>query len=361
MNIINRYNYEEFFLLYVDGELTAAEKASVDSFLENNPDLLHEFQSLQSAILMPEEEISFNKSSLFKSEETHIHSGNYEGKFLLYVNEALNETEKKEVETFVLQHPALQDDFLLIKQTKLPLETIPCPDKDSLYKKERTPAFVFFMRVAAAAVIIGLGVILYQLSSNNISSTNSATVLNSKQTIIPTLKTNAVSNNKKVVDKSASPKNIPLKLVERTNPMNREIEKQETVKNTLKNNTTPTIIDIKQQPLQNETSVPIKDIATLVISENIAEKANAFLERNKEQFVTATLKSKEAEKESTSNTEVVYKELNLSDEKKTLAIGNVEINKDKLRGFLRKASKVLTKNKLPEIDNIAIASFAINK
>jgi hypothetical protein len=138
-------------------------------------------------------------------------------------------------------------------------------------------------------------------------------------------------------------------------------EKQVTTKNTLKNNTLPTEKEIKQQSIQNETSMPIKDITTLVTSENESEKANALVEKNKEQFVPATLKSKEAEKESTSNTEVVYKELNLSDEKKTIAIGNVEINKDKLRGFLRKASKLLNRNRLSEIDNIAIASFAINK
>ena len=37
----------------------------------------------------------------------------------------------------------------------------------------------------------------------------------------------------------------------------------------------------------------------------------------------------------------VYKELDTDDERKSLYVGSIEINKDKLRGFLRKASSLL--------------------
>ena len=41
--MINRHNYEEFFLLYVDGELETAQRATVEKFIEQNPDLIESF------------------------------------------------------------------------------------------------------------------------------------------------------------------------------------------------------------------------------------------------------------------------------------------------------------------------------
>ena len=56
-------NYEEFFILYMDNELTDDQMKMVDSFLAAHPDLQSEFDLLLSTRL-PMEEFSFDKESL---------------------------------------------------------------------------------------------------------------------------------------------------------------------------------------------------------------------------------------------------------------------------------------------------------
>jgi hypothetical protein len=51
---INTTNYEEFFLLYVDNELSANEKATLDTFIQENPSYQKALALLQQSVLTPE-------------------------------------------------------------------------------------------------------------------------------------------------------------------------------------------------------------------------------------------------------------------------------------------------------------------
>lgn len=67
---INRQTYEEFFLLYADGELSERERKEVESFIEQNPDLKGEFNLISETIMVPDESIVFNnKEILFRNED----------------------------------------------------------------------------------------------------------------------------------------------------------------------------------------------------------------------------------------------------------------------------------------------------
>ena len=65
--MINRDNYEEYFLLYTDNELSDAERIAVDKFIKENPDLRGELIMLQQLKLKPEQNIFFgDKNILFR-------------------------------------------------------------------------------------------------------------------------------------------------------------------------------------------------------------------------------------------------------------------------------------------------------
>ena len=121
---INQHNYEEIFLLYVDGELSAADKQAVEQFVQGNPDLADELETLQQ-IKLPQDAVFFeDKDLLYRDEAAGISLTNYEERFLLYVDNELSAGANEQVETFVLQHPALQEGFTLLKQTRLEPETV---------------------------------------------------------------------------------------------------------------------------------------------------------------------------------------------------------------------------------------------
>lgn len=67
---INRNNYEEFFLLYVDNELPAGERKAVEEFVILHHDLKEELDLLLETVLVPTSNVVFeNKEELYKEEK----------------------------------------------------------------------------------------------------------------------------------------------------------------------------------------------------------------------------------------------------------------------------------------------------
>ncbi len=156
---INRDNYEEYFLLYADDELTDSEKANVLMFVKNNKDLEEEFRMIHHTILKPDVNVKLdNKSFLLKNIASFINEKNYEEAFVLYHDNELNEKQKKQTEEFLSLHKELKNEFDLIGITRLaPAANIIFANKNVLYKKEKTEkvAPIIFWRMLAAAAFIG--------------------------------------------------------------------------------------------------------------------------------------------------------------------------------------------------------------
>jgi anti-sigma factor RsiW len=159
---INRHNYEEFFLLYVDNELTAGQRKIVEAFVATNPDLQEEFELIQQSTFTADVKLDQAFiSSLLKpvGEESSIS----EEQLLLYLDSELKADEKAAVEKELNSSISLQKELQWLRRSQLTPDTsVVFPDKSLLYKQAE-PARVFSMSVAArrwsaaAAVVVLLG------------------------------------------------------------------------------------------------------------------------------------------------------------------------------------------------------------
>jgi hypothetical protein len=158
---ISLANYEEYFLLYADSELTTAEKDSVHNFVLAYPQLQQELDLILHTKL-PAEEITFeNKEELLAH---NMKSIAVDETLLLYIDNELNEGERRAVEQ------KLKEDALYQLQYKLLLKTKPAspdeiiyPYKKELYRYEEKKWFsTYWMHIAAAVVILlGMGIFLF--------------------------------------------------------------------------------------------------------------------------------------------------------------------------------------------------------
>lgn len=173
---INLHNYEEFFLLYADNELSAEEKQAVERFVEAHPDLQAELEMIQQTIMTPGNEVFFNdKESLFRTTDTNslVNLTNYESYFVQYTDDELNNEEKAATELFVYKHPECQEEFELIQKTRLEPDThIQFPDKNLLYRnaRESRPVIAIWIRYAAAAIILLLAGLFWLQRNQSTSS-----------------------------------------------------------------------------------------------------------------------------------------------------------------------------------------------
>jgi len=174
---INRNNYEELFLMYVDNELSVQEKNAVDSFLIENPDLQEELLMLQQSILIPDAAVFADKQNLFRQETI---DSDIQQQLILMLDNELDKTTKEKLLGLAQKEGLVRKEWELLQQTKLPAEDkIIFEDKASLYKKEGGRVVsANWWRLAAAAVVLGFGVwgvLSYSHRSNSVQPKSSET------------------------------------------------------------------------------------------------------------------------------------------------------------------------------------------
>ncbi|MBS1933070.1 MAG: hypothetical protein JST96_03655 [Bacteroidetes bacterium] len=373
--MITRNNYEEYFLLYTDNELSGAERKAVEEFAEANPDLKEELMALQQSVFKPDQHLVFeNKESLMKhtAHNSFINQNNYEEYFLLYTDNELNETQKKEVELFAATNPALKEDLDILLQTRPEPDTaIQFKNKEVLFRKEKDERVIpiFWLSVAAAVAII---LVLFFVFNNKTNIKNELVRNTPDEKNIPEKKSPEVAKAQiKINDTVTYAIASPLKIKQ-------GVIKQAQQKEAMQNRYTAKKED-KQEQQQTVQIVP---------SSNLPEP-NAVAHTNpirpvgidKSTSVTASADpSSKAVALNNSETNIIDKPADIAFDNKqevnyalqavqkenavnadeSFYIANVSSKKNSLRGLFRKVSRVLNKNANAEDDDkrsILIGSF----
>ena len=351
---INRNNYEEFFMLYADNELPAAQRRQVEEFVAGNPDLKHELELFQQFKLNPDTRVVFeNKASLLKQEGlAGIAMDSYESYFVLYGDNELSNTEKAEVADFVYRHPSLQDEFELLQQVRLTADNhIVFKNKEALYRHEKDEKVIPFrwwrIAIAAAALLFVSGM-LWINSSKKDDGRQTAVVDNAEKPVKRPARpviTDPVAEN--TVDKEQS--TAKTTAVRDSKQPNGQVKNAEPVRpgtavaqNKIKNKAGN--ISDRANVIQTEPGGKKTDgmIASATIEPVQQKSGNAEIKRPliaaaKEPIIDqpAVILNPDENK-----TKVQYASLNNDN----VEVLNTTVNtKNALRGFIRKASRMIAK------------------
>ena len=368
---INRNNYETFFILYIDNELSVMEKNAVDVFVQQNPDLKQELALFQQSVVIPET-ISFAaKDSLLNKPAV---TGEMQEKFLLLLDKELNKAEVTNITSIINQDDACRKEWNILQLTKVTADSnIVFEDKDLLYKKEDVGRVIAFRwwRMAAAALLIGFGLWGAVIYFNNYKGAAIETAATNKEV-------NPVSNKK--MPAIIKPQNDSF-VVKKTDEVINESNSSITTADS-KNTITPNNI---KTPVVNK--INTKEIIAIQQNEKANEKPSNHLpepslenlnnsQRNNTTIATVLPKEAQPNNSVASNEVLVNKNVYASNASNTNNdLDNNTINygfedneeepkKSKIGGFLKKIKRVVqrkTNTQPGGNDNFKIAnlSFAI--
>lgn len=360
---INRHNYEEYFILYLDNELSSEQRRSVEEFTQLHPDLQEELELLQQTKFTPDEQVIFSQKEelLFSGDASFITISNYEEWLVAYIDNELTPEQKTAVEAFAGQHITVQKELELLQQTKLQPETILFPDKESLYRKEEKVRPIVWWRIAAAAVLfIGIGTTAVMMLNNKNGNETPGTVASTDGTKQAAKETPAVTapvNNNQPNEEALVNNSTPSTTIDPVNPGNNNATAAQKTKivvpeerKELQNNSV-----IKNEPetvAANSNDKPTNNLPQPLYNPNANNKPDNSVDANT--AVTASSDIKEAPQQNANNSIVTttppdtYNQQNdakanpeVTDD--VMYASNNNGKKGKLRGFLRKVTRTFEK------------------
>ena len=331
---INRANYENYFLRYVDNELSIAEIQAVKGFLLDNNDLAAELDALlETKLIIDSDTVFLDKKSLFR---TALNTIIHEEQFLLFLDNELTTAENEQMLAFLETNAALKSEYALLEQSKLPQENISFGDKSTLYRKEASrPLAMGWWRISVAAALIGLTVLVWNLIP---AEKQKIPIVKASQSVtFPSIEymrtseaTDASFSNKSMANQthrdSQNPHHNKNKIVFAETAANNNA-----ITALASNEVLPTIMSNEIISSEQPTSILTTNNTVPTFLEN-ADHAN--------QLGHATL-NPDGSAEPSIIHQNVYKELDTDDESKSLYLGNLELNAEKLRGIFRRAGTLL--------------------
>jgi hypothetical protein len=341
---INQHNYEHYFLMYIDNELSAEEKAAVNDFIMQHPNYANKLEALQQLKISPDTLIYENKFSLYKLSEQ-------DEQCIAYLENEMTKEEKESFESEISTNIYLQSN---VKQWQATFITPPTtieidPNfKNSLYKKSAQIkplwATVTYKRWAsvAAILLVVIGVRLYNgknkqeassFSNHNVGKTelNKSAVTETNNVADIKATENSIALNK--IKKEALSPIVPIRAQAQNENANSNLNSLANKTFTETNNDAAiTLVPnaaINTQTMNETAALPMEMLPTNVSNVN-QEAKNNF-----EAIITPI--------------QVQYSNLDTDEEERSINIANIEIDGAKFREISRKITTLFKRTK-PEND-----------
>jgi hypothetical protein len=375
--IVNLHNYETYFLLYIDNELSATDKAAVELFIQQNPSYQQELTLLQNAKLVINEntcEESVEEKIIFEDKLSLYQISESDTACLLYLEQEMSESEVAEFEEKLNKNTALQVSLAHWKKTLISQdnneiayneidknEKLDPAFKYTLYKKEaevisiKTKSLWGWNNTYRIASVAALLILWWGYQWLNPSSIILKKEMTPNVVIAKPVQTK--NNAQDINNRSQASLNNPLRISKSSssNSLVKSYNTTLTAKNVLANNT----IQVPERMDKNQSvtfSNGIHELSTDVTNNltNDLTNANESINARKNQSVSKENESVLNENARLETTEalklipVSYKEmdLNTEEEERTLYIGNLELDAAKFREISRKLTAIFKRNKL---------------
>jgi hypothetical protein len=338
---INQHNYEHYFLMYIDNELSADEKAAVNDFIMQYPNYANKLETLQQLKISPDTLIYENKFSLYKLSEQ-------DQQCITYLENEMTNEEKASFENKLFANTSLQSH---VKQWQGAFLTTPtnieiAPNfKNSLFKKSAQIkplwATVPFKRLAsvAAILVVVIGVRLFNaenkqeassFTNNNVGKTelNTKAVIETNKGADINVTKSAITLNK--IRKEALSPILAISAQGQNDYANRNLNSLNNTAYAAPNNEVAIVPKAAiHTKATNEISALPMEIPTTSIS-NVNEEA-----KNNFEAITPI--------------QVQYINIDTDEEDRSVNIANLEIDGAKFRELSRKITTLFKRNK-PEND-----------
>lgn len=119
MSIINKNNYEAWFLDYSEGNLNSDQVAELLLFIELHPELKSEFEQFDIISLNETIRLSNEEKNALKKPEIIINHNQAEEWLIRYVENDLTNSEKNEIEKWAFNNPKIASEIKLFQLTKI--------------------------------------------------------------------------------------------------------------------------------------------------------------------------------------------------------------------------------------------------
>lgn len=161
MREINLNTYEEFFLDFMEGNLSTSELTALEKFLELHAELKEEFEEI-SCLQLESETVSISKTSIkeipFRNDFDHFCIAKLEGD--------LGSKEEESFDKFLSSREISLAQFKQYEKTKLKADLILIyPEKEKLKKRRILPYWLFTTARIAASILLLISI--FTISDNN--------------------------------------------------------------------------------------------------------------------------------------------------------------------------------------------------